>query len=151
MENVRCLWLETWSRFGLVWFNSRVSWLPRSERLSYLIIERNMGCRCRVCVIRRHISFPNHHHLSIMIRLGLFASARPLLVPVSSRTTSHVFCLRSFGSTARPRILETVRNRPSAFITKPFQQSSRGIVDSAVVSRPPQAEVWKRYAITAVG
>ncbi|KAN0134309.1 Inhibitor of apoptosis-promoting Bax1 domain containing protein [Lactarius tabidus] len=84
-----------------------------------------------------------------MLRLGLFASARPLIVPISSRTTSHVFCLRSFGSTARPRILETLRNRPATLLTKQFQQSSRGIVDSAVVSRPPQAEAWKRYAVTA--
>jgi hypothetical protein len=84
-----------------------------------------------------------------MLRLGIFASTRPLL-PVSSRTTSHVFCVRSFGNTARPRILETLRNRHAAFITKPFQQSSRGIADSAVISRPPQAEAWKRYAVTAV-
>ena len=85
-----------------------------------------------------------------MHRLGLFASARPLVVPLSSRTTPHVFCLRSFGNTARPRILDTLQNRPATLFTKPFQQSSRGIVDSAVVSRPPQAEVWKRYAVTAV-
>ncbi len=121
--------------------------------LSYQTIAR----KCRtLCVIhrhnfRRHNSFPpNHHRLSPMLRLGLFASARPLFVPVSSRTTPHVFCLRSFGSTARPRILEALRNRPPNFITKPFRQASRGVVDSAVVSRPSQTESWRRYAVTAV-
>ncbi|KAH9065626.1 Bax inhibitor family protein [Lactarius vividus] len=84
-----------------------------------------------------------------MLGLGLFASTRPLLSPVSSRITPHVFCLRSFGSAARPRIVDTLRNGPPKFVTKPLQQSSRGIVDSAVVSRPSQSEAWKRYAITA--
>lgn len=86
-----------------------------------------------------------------MLRLGLFAYTRPLFGP---RSGLKVLPLRSFGSTARPRILEVLRNRPSSFvtsfITKPFQQSSRGIVDSAVVSRPSQTEAWRRYAVTAV-
>ncbi|KAH9044345.1 Bax inhibitor family protein [Lactarius pseudohatsudake] len=84
-----------------------------------------------------------------MLRLGLFASTRPLLFPVSSRITPHASYLRSFGSAARPRIVDMLRNRPPKFVTKPFQQSSRGIVDSAVISRPSQSEAWKRYAITA--
>ena len=92
----------------------------------------------------------NHHHISLMLRLSLFVFSRPLLGPAVSRSGLKTFPLRSFASAARPRILEVLRNRPSNFITKPFQQSSRGIVDSAVVSRPSQTEAWRRYAITAV-
>lgn len=86
-----------------------------------------------------------------MLRLSLFAYTKPLLGPTILRSGPHVLPLRSFGSTARPRILEALRNRSSSFIfTKPFQQSSRSIVDSAVVSRPSQTEAWRRYAVTAV-
>jgi hypothetical protein len=86
-----------------------------------------------------------------MLRLNLFAYTRPLFGPAASRSGLKVFPLRSFGSVeARPRILEILRNRPPNVVTKPFQQSSRGMVDSAVVSRPSQTEAWRRYAVTAV-
>ena len=86
-----------------------------------------------------------------MLRLSLFAYTRPLFGPVAPRSGLKVFPLRSFGSIeARPRILEVLRNRPPNVVTKPFQQSSRGIVDSAVISRPSQTEAWRRYAVTAV-
>ena len=85
-----------------------------------------------------------------MLRLSLFAHPRPLFGPVAPRSGPHVFPLRSFSSAVRPRILEALRNRPPSSFTKPFQQSSRSIVDSAVISRPSQTEAWKRYAITAV-
>ncbi|KAN0111593.1 Inhibitor of apoptosis-promoting Bax1 domain containing protein [Russula decolorans] len=85
-----------------------------------------------------------------MLRLNLFAYTRPLFGPAASRSGLKVFPLRSFGSVeARPRILEILRNRPPNVVTKPFQQSSRGMVDSAVVSRPSQTEAWRRYAVTA--
>ena len=103
----------------------------------------------------RHLSFlplcnRNHHHLSVMLRLSFSACTRPLFGPVAPRSGLKAFPIRSFGSAARPRIQEVLRSRPSNFFTKPFQQSSRGIVDSAVVSRPSQTEAWRRYAITAV-
>jgi hypothetical protein len=85
-----------------------------------------------------------------MLRLSLFAYTKPLFGPTVLRSGPHVLPLRSFGSTARPRILEALRNRSPSFFTKPFQQSSRTIVDSAVVSRPSQTEAWRRYAVTAV-
>jgi len=84
-----------------------------------------------------------------MLRLGFFAYTKPLFGPTVARSGPHFFPLRSFSSTARPRITETLRNRPLGFVIKPFQQSSRGIVDSAVISRPSQTESWRRYAITA--
>jgi len=88
---------------------------------------------------------------SLMLRLSLFAYTRPLFGPVAPRSGLKVFPLRSIGSVgARPRILEVLRNRPRNVVTKPFQQSSRGIVDSAVISRPSQTEAWRRYAVTAV-
>ena len=93
---------------------------------------------------------PPQSLLSVMLRLSLLAYTRPLLGPTVLRSGPHVLPLRTFGSTARPRILEALRNRSPSFFTKPFQQSSRSIVDSAVVSRPPQTEAWRRYAITAV-
>lgn len=89
------------------------------------------------------------HHLFFMLRLGLFAHTKLLFGPALPRAGPHMSPLRFFGSAARPRILEALRNRPH-FVTKPFQQSSRGIVESAVVSRPSQTEAWRRYAITAV-
>jgi hypothetical protein len=93
---------------------------------------------------------PPQSLLSVMLRLSLLAYTRPLLGPTVLRSGPHVLPLRTFGSTARPRILEALRNRSPSFFTKPFQQSSRSIVDSAVVSRPSQTEAWRRYAITAV-
>jgi len=86
-----------------------------------------------------------------MLRLGFFAYAKPLFGPTATRSGPHLFPLplRSFSSAARPRITETLRNRPLNFVTRPFQQSSRGIVDSAVISRPSQTEAWRRYAVTA--
>lgn len=93
----------------------------------------------------------DHHHSSLMLRLSLFAYTRPLFGPVAPRSGLNVLPLRYFGSVeARPRILELLRNRPANVVTKPFQQSSRGIVDSAVISRPSQTEAWRRYALTAV-
>jgi hypothetical protein len=92
----------------------------------------------------------NHHHLLLMLRLGLFAYTNPLFRPVASRSGPRILPLRPFGSTARPWVLEVLRARPTNFISKPFQQTSRSIVDSAVVSRPSQAEAWRRYAVTAV-
>jgi hypothetical protein len=93
----------------------------------------------------------DHHHSSLMLRLSLFAYTKPLFGPVAPRSGLKNFPLRSFGSVeARPRILEVLRNRPPNVVIKPFQQSSRGIVDSAVVSRPSQTEAWRKYAITAV-
>ena len=86
-----------------------------------------------------------------MLRLSLFAYTRPLFGPVAPRLGLKALPLRSFGSVgARPRILEVLRNRHFNVAAKPFQQSSRGIVDSAVVSRPSQTEAWRRYAVTAV-
>jgi growth hormone-inducible transmembrane protein len=86
-----------------------------------------------------------------MLRLSLFAYTRPLFGPVAPRLGLKALPLRSFGSVgARPRILEVLRNRHPNVAAKPFQQSSRGIVDSAVVSRPSQTEAWRRYAVTAV-
>ncbi|KAI0275311.1 inhibitor of apoptosis-promoting Bax1-domain-containing protein [Gloeopeniophorella convolvens] len=84
-----------------------------------------------------------------MLRINIFASIKPLLGPNASRAGPHALPLRSFTNSARPRILEALRNRPTNLFAKPFQASSRGIVDSAVVSRPTQSEAWKRYAVTA--
>jgi hypothetical protein len=85
-----------------------------------------------------------------MFRLSIFAYTRPLFGPTVSRSGPHVWPLRSFSSAVRPRLTEALRNRPPNFFTKPFQQSSRGFVDSAVISRPSQTESWRRYAVTAV-
>jgi hypothetical protein len=133
-----------------------VSWLVAATSTSYLIKLANP-----VPDHLRHASAPfglgtkllnlNHHHSPLMLRLGLFAYTRPLFRPVAPRSGLKVFSLRSFGSVeARPRILEVLRNRPPNVVTRPFQQSSRGIVDSAVISRPSQTEAWRRYAVTAV-
>jgi FtsH-binding integral membrane protein len=84
-----------------------------------------------------------------MLRLSLFAHTRLLFGPVVPRSGPHAFPLRSFSSAVRPRILEALRNRTPSSFTKLFQQSSRSIVDSAVISRPSQTEAWKRYAVTA--
>ncbi|KAI0308323.1 inhibitor of apoptosis-promoting Bax1-domain-containing protein [Multifurca ochricompacta] len=84
-----------------------------------------------------------------MLRLGLSLLSRPLIWPVSFRAGPHVVPIRTFGSAARPRAFEVLRNRPLNFIHKPLQQSFRGIVDSAVISRPSQTQAWKRYAVTA--
>ena len=85
-----------------------------------------------------------------MLRLGLFAFTNPLFRPVASRSGPHILPLRPFGSATRSRILELLPRRSNNFIPKPFQQSSRSLVDSAVISRPSQGEAWKRYAVTAV-
>jgi hypothetical protein len=151
--NIRCLLLAT-SRVGVV--QSGAGELAQPHL--HLILSVPLPCRT-ICVISRHLSFIpllnlNHHHLSLMLRLSLFAYTKPLFGPVAPRSGLKAFPLRrglrSFGSAARPRILEVIRNRPSNFVTKPFQQSSRGIVDSAVISRPSQTDAWRRYAITAV-
>ena len=126
------------------------------------------GCRhiyilsyqCRtICVIGRHQPAdhseqalkPRPPPFLFMLRLSLFAYTRPLFGPVAPQSGLKVFPLRSFGSVgARPQILEVLRNRPPNVVTRPFQQSSRGIVDSAVISRPSQTDAWRRYAVTAV-
>jgi hypothetical protein len=89
-------------------------------------------------------------HPSLMLRPGLFVFTKPLFRPVASRSGPHILPLRPFGSATRSRILELLPKRPTNFIPKPFQQSSRSLVDSAVISRPSQGEAWRRYAITAV-
>jgi hypothetical protein len=125
------------------------------------ILSYQIGTLCRADHLRHRSARPtirnnkllnlDHHHSSLMLRLNLFAYTRPLFGPAASRSGLKVFPLRSFGSVeARPRILEILRNRPPNVVTKPFQQSSRGMVDSAVVSRPSQTEAWRRYAVTAV-
>ena len=123
----------------------------RQTSTSYLI---NAG---RICAAsssnsRHQLTIRNNFYsTTTMLRLNLFASARPFFGPVAHRPGLKVFPLRSFGSVgARPHILEIFRNRPPNVVTKPFQQSSRGIVDSAVISRPSQTEAWRRYAVTAV-
>jgi hypothetical protein len=138
-----------------VW-QTPVSWLVAATSTSYLIklAKPYIGPDHL-----RHWSAPfgnkllnlDHHHSSLMLRLSLFAYTRPLFGPFAPRSGLKAFHPRSFGSIeARPRILEVLRNRPPNVFTKPFQQSSRGIVDSAVVSRPSQTEAWRRYAVTAV-
>jgi hypothetical protein len=141
--NIRCLLLAT-SRLGYA-ASGAGELAGAATSTSYLI---SLPGHLRHS---RHLSFIpllnlNHHHLSLMLRLSLFAYAKPLFGPVGPRSGLKAFPLRSFGSAARPRILEAIRNRPSNLFTK----SSRGIVDSAVISRPSQTDAWRRYAIMTV-
>ncbi|TFY75436.1 hypothetical protein EWM64_g8576 [Hericium alpestre] len=48
-------------------------------------------------------------------------------------------------------VLDALRRRPNTFSSGFFKssQSSRTIMDDAVVTRPPQQEAWRRYAIAA--
>ena len=122
-----------------------------SRRHIYILSYQTDNPLCRTnCVTPAPPLNLDPHHSPLMLRLSLFAYTRPLFKP---RSGLKVFPLRSFGSIgpgARPRILEILGNRPPNVVTKSFRQSSRGIVDSAVVSRPSQTEAWRRYAVTAV-
>jgi len=96
-------------------------------------------------------------HLANMLRVGIFASVSPLSRQSLNaiRCNSSVVSFRSFGRTihSRPNILETLRTRPNAFSSSYFYnsfRSSRGITNSAIITRPTQQEAWKRYAVTAV-
>jgi len=154
-EPIRCEYEgETYVAYCL----SHQSWMAKV--MSWLV---QVAATSTSYLIKLTIPLPDHlrhtgtirlnldpHHSPFMLRLSLFAYTRPLFAP---RLGLKVFPLRSFGSIgpgARPRILEILRNRPPNVVTKSFRQPSRGIVDSAVVSRPSQTEAWRRYAVTAV-
>ncbi|KAI0053439.1 hypothetical protein FA95DRAFT_1674452 [Auriscalpium vulgare] len=86
-----------------------------------------------------------------MLRVGLSASVRPFLRPIVLRAGPQTLPFRSFSSTVRPRVLEALRKQPSGFagfFTR-SAESSRGIANSAAITRPTQREAWKRYAVTA--
>jgi hypothetical protein len=158
--NIHCLLLGT-SRLDRHGDGGRVAGAGELAGCRHIyILSYQTGKPCagpsaslRPCVgtIRNQTLKPRPPPFPLMLRLGLFAYTRPLFRPVAPRSGLKVFSLRSFGSVeARPRILEVLRNRPPNVVTRPFQQSSRGIVDSAVISRPSQTEAWRRYAVTAV-
>ena len=142
-----------WSRYRV----KRLAGLP-CRHIYILSYQYHTEKPMPVHLRHRHISFRSlssldHHHSSLMLRLSLFTYTAPLFGPVAPRSGLRVLPLRSFGSVGavtRPRILEVLRNRRPNVVTKPFQQHSRGIVDSAVISRPSQTESWRRYAVTAV-
>ena len=141
--DIRCLLLETSKLDG-----DGDELAGSSRRHIYILSYQTDNPLCRTNCVTPAPPLNLDPHL--MLRLSLFAYTRPLFTP---RSGLKVFPLRSFGSIgpgARPRILEILRNRPPNVVTKSLRQSSRGIVDSAVVSRPSQTEAWRRYAVTAV-
>ncbi|KIM88934.1 hypothetical protein PILCRDRAFT_813932 [Piloderma croceum F 1598] len=90
-----------------------------------------------------------------MLRVGLSTSLRPLLNPsifqAARQCRPQTFASRAYSSTSKPNVLQSIRRRPTILSASLLSKFSRTITTDAeaVVSRPSQAESWKKLGITA--
>lgn len=83
-----------------------------------------------------------------MLRVGLL---RPIFNLQSAARCKPQAFSRAFSNTSKPNVLQSnFRSRPTILSLSLLSKFSRSISSESVVSRPSQAESWKKFAITAV-
>ncbi|KAI0937254.1 hypothetical protein AcV5_005203 [Taiwanofungus camphoratus] len=87
-----------------------------------------------------------------MFRVGIVSSLRPITSPivVQAARRPQVHSFRAF-SNLRSNVLAALQKRSPTLSSSLFTNPSRTLLTdaSSVVTRPSQAEAWKRYGITA--
>lgn len=108
----------------------------------------------RVSEFRARVLISSNPLLStIMFRVGIVSSLRPITSPivVQAARRPQVHSFRAF-SNLRSNVLAALQKRSPTLSSSLFTNPSRTLLTdaSSVVTRPSQAEAWKRYGITAV-
>jgi len=86
-----------------------------------------------------------------MLRVGLRPSLNQCAFKAAGQCRSQVFVSRAFSTTPKPNVLQSIRRQPTILSTSLLSRFSRTITTDAeaVVSRPSQAESWRKFGITA--